>query len=207
MSLQAVIFDCDGVLADSEWASAAAWTQALSRLGYSLAVDEFAPFVGTTDRDLAETFAGRLGTTPSLLLARAEEEMRRVAADGLEAFADALRLLGRLNGYRVAVASNSERWRLDCILASAGLGGRFPVSVASDEVEAPKPDPAVYLRAARLLSLSPVQCLVIEDSPTGIAAARGAGMEVVAVDRGHFARAALAGADRVLASLDDLILD
>ncbi|HKX76530.1 MAG TPA: HAD family phosphatase, partial [Acidimicrobiia bacterium] len=198
MRVPAIIFDCDGVLADSEGASAEAWTTTLAKSGYQLTTEEFRRFIGTTDRELADTFASALDTTAEFLLKLAEAEMRRVLANGLEPFPDAIRLLDRVDGHPVAVASNSERWRLDCVLASAGLSGRFAVSVASDEVTAPKPDPAVYLRAAALLGVAPSECVVIEDSPTGIASARRARMRVVAVDRGHFPRSEIGDADWVV---------
>jgi beta-phosphoglucomutase-like phosphatase (HAD superfamily) len=76
--------------------------------------------------------------------------------------------------------------------------------VGGDEVSQPKPAPDVYLRAAELLAVNPGACLVIEDSPTGIAAAREAGMGVIAVDRGHFLREWLGEADQVVGSLDEV---
>lgn len=203
MTFVAVVFDCDGVLVDSEWASAEAWKSALASYGWELSAQEFVRFIGTTDRELASVFASRLDTTPEEALAVAEAEMRKVLATGLEPFGDAIRLVERSKGYLLAVASNSERWRLDCVLESAGLGGLFAVSVASDEVARPKPSPDVYLRTAKMLDVEAEGCLVIEDSPTGIAAARAAGMTVVAVDRGNFHSQQLAMADEVVSSLDE----
>ncbi|HUO45280.1 MAG TPA: HAD family phosphatase [Acidimicrobiia bacterium] len=206
MTLVAVIFDCDGVLVDSEWASAEAWKAALAGYGYELSAEEFVSFIGTTDHELAAAFASRLDTTQDEVLAAAATEMRMVLAAGLEPFGDALRMVERLQGYPLAVASNSERWRLDCVLNSAGLGDLFAVSVASDEVANPKPSPDVYLRTAALLGVVADGCLVFEDSPTGIAAARAAGMTVVAVDRGNFQLQLLAPADGVVSSLDEFRL-
>ncbi|HEX5671676.1 MAG TPA: HAD family phosphatase [Acidimicrobiia bacterium] len=203
MTVGAVIFDCDGVLADSEWASAAAWQDTLERYGFLLSPEEFARFIGTTDRDLAETFGPRLGIDPEVILSNANDRLRAILSGGLESFADAVGLLGRLD-VPVAVASNSDRWRLDAVLAAAGLAGRFKVSVGADEVGQPKPAPDVYLRAAELLAIDPADCLVIEDSPTGIEAARKAGMGVIAVDRGHFPRESLEPADQVVGSLEEI---
>ncbi len=203
MTVGAVIFDCDGVLADSERASAAAWQETLERYGFLLSPEEFARFIGTTDRDLAETFGPRLGIDPEVILSNANDRLRAILSGGLEAFADAVGLLGRLD-VPVAVASNSDRWRLDAVLAAAGLAGRFKVSVGADEVGQPKPAPDVYLRAADLLAIDPADCLVIEDSPTGIEAARKAGMGVIAVDRGHFPRESLEPADQVVGSLEEI---
>jgi HAD superfamily hydrolase (TIGR01509 family) len=204
VTVQAVILDCDGVLADSEWASAKAWRVALARLGYQMSDAEFGGFIGTTDWDLAETFGERLGHDPLGVLAAANDELRLILAGGLQAFEDAVGLLDRLDGMPLAVASNSDRWRLEAVLAAAGLDGRFEVSVAADEVGQPKPAPDVYLRAAELLDVLPAGCLVVEDSPTGITAARAARMQVVAVDRGHFSADQLEHADRVMSSLDEL---
>ena len=203
MRFEAVIFDCDGVLADSEWASALAWQRTLESYAFHLSAQEFAGFIGTTDRDLAETFGPRLAIDPEIILRDANNQLRSILAGGLEAFADAVGLLERLE-VPVAVASNSDRWRLDAVLSAAGLDGRFQVSVGADEVRHPKPAPDVYLRAAELLAVKPGRCVVIEDSPTGIAAAREAGMGVIAVDRGHFPRGLLEPADQVVGSLDEV---
>lgn len=203
MRFEAVIFDCDGVLADSEWASALAWQRTLESYGYHLSAQEFAGFIGTTDRDLAEAFGPRLAIEPEIILRYANNQLRLILAGGLEAFADAVGLLERLE-VPVAVASNSDRWRLDAVLSAAGLAGRFQVSVGANEVRHPKPAPDVYLRAAELLAVKPDRCLVIEDSPTGIAAAREAGMGVIAVDRGHFPRGLLEPADQIIGSLDEV---
>lgn len=203
--MKAVIFDLDGVLVDSEWASAEAWQSTLSGFGYRADDTTFEGFVGTTDRSLAEFFSVRVERDAAVILATVEEEMRRMASGGLEAFPDALALLDDLL-VPTAVASNSDRWRLEVVLSAAGIRDRFEISVAGDEVLFPKPAPDIYLRAAELLSVLPSDCVVIEDSPTGITAARAAGMKVVAVRRGHFPRDRLAKADMVVDSLADSAL-
>lgn len=190
---------------DSEGASARAWSTTLARFGYELDPDVFAAFVGTTDRALAAAFAHLVAARPAEILAVAEREMRAIASSGLPAFADAVQLLAGLPG-RPAVASNSDRWRLDVVLAAARLDRRFEVSVSGDEVAHPKPEPDVYLEAARLMLVDALDCVVIEDSPTGVSAARAAGMTVIAVDRGHFSRHALAAADVVVSSLTEPVV-
>ena len=197
-----MIFDCDGVLVDSESASAAAWHAALARFGYHIDADTFAGFVGTTDRALAVAFGARVGAGVDEVLSAAEEEMRLIAGQGLGAFPDAVALVERL-AVPIGVASNSDRWRLEVVLSSAGVRHLFDVTVAGDEVAEPKPAPDVYLRVAELLGMSPSDCIVIEDSPTGVVAARAAGMSVVVVRRGHFADEVLVAADRIVDSLDE----
>ena len=122
----------------------------------------------------------------------------------MQPFEDALETLERAESVRmpVAVVSNSETWRLEALLRSSRLDTRFQVRVSSDDVARPKPDPDVYLRAAQLLGVPAARSLAIEDSPTGVAAARDAGMRVVAVDRGWFGRDSLAHATRVVDRLE-----
>lgn len=198
-----MIFDCDGVLVDSEWASAIAWQAALARFDHHIDGRTFDGFVGTTDRALAMAFAAQTGAEPEDILKAAEEEMRRAAGRGLKPFPDAVTLIDRLN-VPIGVASNSDRWRLEVVLSSAGVRDLFDVTVAGDEVASPKPAPDIYLRAAALLATDPADCVVIEDSPTGVSAARAAGMTVVVVRRGYFDDDVLIEADQIVDSLDEM---
>jgi HAD superfamily hydrolase (TIGR01509 family) len=201
--VDAVLFDCDGVMVDSEPVSEWAWRTALSEYGIDLG--PFSAWVGTTDEAIAVRFAPEAGVSPAVLADRAADLLLEgFAATPLEVFEDAMSALERAltADLGVAVVTNSEAWRLDAILESAGLGDHFAVRVTSDDVEHPKPDPDVYRRAAEILGVDPSRCLVIEDSPTGITSARAANMRVVVVDRGVFEQAALAAATRVVSSLD-----
>ncbi len=202
--VDAVLFDCDGVLVDSEPASEWAWRSTLRR--YGLEMGEFGSWVGTTDEAIAVRFAPDSGVSPVRLLDEAASLLQtQLEEEPLGLFEDAADALDRAIGANLlkAVVSNSERWRLEVILSSAGLTGVFGVSVTSDDVPHPKPHPDMYLKAAALLGVEPPRCLVIEDSPTGVAAARAAGMRVVAVDRGVFDPPALEAATRVVSSLFD----
>lgn len=198
-----MIFDCDGVLVDSEWASAAAWQAALARFDYHIDNVTFGKFVGTTDRALAIAFAAQVEADVEDVLSAAEEEMRDIAGRGLASFPDAIGLIERL-AVPIGVASNSDRWRLELVLSSAGIRELFDVTVAGDEVTEPKPAPDIYLRVSELLGVSPGDCVVIEDSPTGVVAAGAAGMSVVVVRRGHFPDEVLMAADRIVDSLDEM---
>ena len=194
------MFDCDGLLVDSEPASHEAWRRALEGVGVQVDADDFARWVGTTDAEVARHYAAEVGIDPEALDAAAARHLREVLASGLPAFDDALEALRLVEalGLPVGVASNSPVWRLDAVLAAAGLGGTFPVTVGADEVERPQPAPFVYLEAARRLGVEPGGCLAVEDSPTGILSAAQAGMSVLAVDRGVFASDRLSGALRVV---------
>lgn len=197
-----MLFDCDGVLVDSEPASEWAWRAALQEVGVEL--DDFSGWVGKTDQAIAVHFGRVASVSPTRLAGRAADLLaEHLETEGMAVFADARDSLDEAAraGIPIAVVSNSERRRLDALLAAAGIGHQFPIRVSSDDVPRPKPDPDVYLRAAEMLGVEPSRCLVVEDTPTGVAAARSAGMRVVAVDRKVFDPAALVAATRVVESI------
>lgn len=193
------MFDCDGVLVDSEPVSFRAWRDALAQHGHDLTESEFEASIGTTDRMVAEAWAPRLGTTADVLDEQAKEAFLERAGE-LEVFPDALALRQSL-AVPVAIGTNSARWRLDAVLAATSLGELFEVSVTASDVDDPKPAPDIYLRAFSELGVDPSRGVVIEDSASGTTAARAAGAYVVAVDRGLVDRSSLGAAHLLVGSL------
>lgn len=193
------MFDCDGVLVDSEPISYLAWAAAIARYGHHLTPAEFAVTVGTTDERVAIDWAPQLGCDPVELHEAANEEFRLRCSDA-ELFPDSLALRESLT-VPSAVGTNSQRWRLDLILSATGLDSLFAHTVSVDDVERPKPAPDIYLEAFSLIGVDPTDGLVIEDSPAGIAAARATGAFVVAVDRGELDAVELQGASVVVPTL------
>lgn len=187
------------MLADSEPVSHDSWARALALHGHELTVEEFTPSIGTTDRDVAELWAPRLDTDPDTLEREARDAFLDLAVN-VELFEDALALRDRID-VPTAVGTNSARWRLDAILGATGVAERFPVTVTASDVDRPKPAPDIYAAAFLALGVDPSAGLVIEDSPSGIAAARAAGAVVVAVDRGHLPSDSLGDAHLVVPSL------
>jgi len=110
------------------------------------------------------------------------------------------------DGYRLAVASSSNRELIDAVLRRLELAALFEATVSSEEVGRGKPAPDVYLEAARRLDVPASRCAAVEDSASGIRAAREAGMRVIAYPNRHYPPAAdvLASADVVIDSLDAL---
>jgi HAD superfamily hydrolase (TIGR01509 family) len=137
------------------------------------------------------------------MLARYETELP-VVPGAVEAVR---RLAG--DGYRLAVASSSNRELIDAVLRRLELESVFEVTVSSEEVARGKPAPDVYLEAARRLGVDATRCVAIEDSASGIRAAHAAGMRVIAYPNRHYPPAAeiLALADDVLRSLDDVAFE
>jgi HAD superfamily hydrolase (TIGR01509 family) len=184
--MNAVIFDCDGVLVDSEPLSIAAWTTVLARYGYEATEHDFQHCLGRTRRATLAYFASR-HRLPDLgaVDAAVQSELDRIIDSELEAFPDAVEAVRELAllGIPLAVASSSRRDELDRKLQRTGLVRYFDVSVAGDEVAAGKPAPDLFLAASDRLGIAPDRCLVIEDSVAGVDAAAAAGMRAVAVAR------------------------
>jgi HAD superfamily hydrolase (TIGR01509 family) len=186
---RAVVFDCDGVLVDSEPHSAAAWVAVLGRRGHRATAADVADCTGL---GFAVTYDHLAAVDPTVALPSAEDLWPEVqialAASfdrGLTVFPDAAACVAELAfaGVPLAVASSSRRERLDLTLERSGLGRYFAATVAGDEVKHGKPAPDVYLLAARRLGVEPTECLAVEDTGHGAVSAAAAGMRVLGVAR------------------------
>ncbi len=183
--VRAVVFDFDGLLADTEKPWGVAESAMFTTRGLHYGETERNLFLGAAAADAAAIMADRFGEPrPDVLaefIARARQEL---SADS-EPMPGAVAML---SGMRVpyAIASNTQRDLLDLSLAASGLDALVPLSVSSSEVAAPKPAPDVYLRACELLGVAPSDAVAVEDSRTGAAAARAAGLAVVMVPSGPY---------------------
>ena len=180
----AVVFDCDGLLLETE----SCWTHAeeelFERYGRAFGADEKRALIGTSlfdgsyilERLLEQP--GRAGELGRELLDLVERRLLEEATAMPGAVDLVLELQGRTP---VAVASNTPERLVRGALACAGVAELFDVVVTADQVAEPKPSPYVYLRACELLGVSPPTSVALEDSPTGVAAARAAGMFVIGI--------------------------
>lgn len=177
-----LIFDCDGVLLDSESLSSRAWCEVLGQCGVDYDEAEMARrYTGYTDAMLAAAVAQERGLTlPEDIVQRVLEHSLSLFERELQPIAGIVDLLGRLEGAR-CVASNSSAARLRETLQMGGLEPLFPAAAvfSAEAVAAPKPAPDLHLHAARSMGAAASDCLVIEDSVTGVMAARAAGIPVV----------------------------
>lgn len=200
----AVVFDADGVLVDTEPAWAAARRALFNEHGRQFGEAEQRQTLGTGIAGTAETLAARLGEPDqageldrellSLLIAEISEDPPRSLPGAIE-------LLEQLRGeLPMAVASNSPGVLLERSLQAAGLDGFFDAVLGVDEVAHAKPAPDLYLAAVKRLDAEPTRSVAVEDSPTGVASARSAGLYVIAVQ--PLAHVSLDG-DLVVESLGD----
>ena len=198
----AVIFDCDGTLVDTEPLSEEAWRRTLLPYGYELTNGDLEQCVGMPYTKTHTFLARRVQIPdPPTLWPQLRTHLFALLDRELRPFDDALQTLRQLRerGVPVAVASSSVRERLDRTLAGAELA--FAVSIAGDEVEHGKPAPDMFLLAAGRLGVTARDCVVVEDSPPGVAAGVAAGMATLAVCRVPGTEAALSQADRIVHSL------
>ena len=153
---EAVIFDMDGLMIDSERVSLACWSQAARELALPFTDDFWLGMVGLGDRDCEQGLPLRPGIVEILQLLQA-------------------------HGIPRAVATSTRQPRASRKLAATGLLAYFDHVVTSSDVAHPKPAPDIYLLAAQKLGKDPARCLALEDSPAGIRAAVGAGMTAIQV--------------------------
>lgn len=202
--MRAVVWDCDGVLVDSEPHSVASWVAVLGRFGSEASASDVEACMGFGYPDTYAHLAAFPSTEPipgaEALWPMLLEALGDSFGPSLAPFADAVSCIDALAaaGAPQGVASSSRRSRVDLTLARAGLDGRFAAVVAGDEVPRSKPHPDVYLRAAALLGVPPGSCVAVEDTFHGCRSARAAGMAVVGVVRLEEQRAAMGGAGAVV---------
>ena len=190
MSSQAIIrgaiFDMDGVLTDSEPLINAAAVAMFKELGLAVQPDDFLPFVGTGEDRYLGGVAGKYRFPIDLPAAkrRTYEIYLGLIPSRLHAFPGAQDLVRacRQAGLRVAVASSADRIKIIANLEKIGLPvEEWDAIVTGEDVEAKKPAPDIFLKAAAGLGLGPAECVVVEDAVNGVQAAKAAGMRCVAV--------------------------
>lgn len=191
--LQAIVFDFDGVIADTEPLHHRAFSEVLEGIIEVPAWEQYlSEYLGLNDM----TFLRRLfreseksvsEETLLAILKRKDEAYRRDINLGLPLLPGVASFVGwAVKQYPLAICSGARRVEIETILRHAGLLAAFECIVSADEVPVSKPDPAGFCRAMELLTtkhrgLTPVTCLAIEDSAQGIIAAKGAGMHVLQV--------------------------
>lgn len=200
----AVVFDLDGLLVDSEPLWGRAEKRVVLGLGHAWDPAIRTLLLGKGSEDAAAALAAYVGGVDAVeverrMLAEALTEFR----NGVQARAGAHGLVGALDGrIPLAVATNSRRVLAELALTSAGFDGRFQAVVCAEDVRAPKPAPDPYRTACARLGVDPARCVAFEDSPTGVASAKAAGLWVVGCP--SFPGQVLTGADSVVMRLADV---
>ena len=185
MKLEAILFDFDGVLADTESIHWECWSQILATFGIALDWDTYGrQCIGVADREVIASLC-RLAPSPvdfdrvwAQYPAKKQRFRDRVEAEP-PILAETVELLSSLAGYKLAVVSSSGRMEIEPVLVRAGIRDCFDAVVCGEDVKALKPAPDPYLKAAELLNVR--SALVVEDSDAGIESARRAGFEALRI--------------------------
>ncbi len=204
----AVIFDVDGVLIDSYHPHLLSW-QALGReIGTPITEAMFHRTFGRTSREALEEFFGRDLPPDRIrrLDERKEELYRLIIRDDFPPMPGAARLIDDLHqaGVKIAAGSSGPRLNVELVLELLERRERFDAVVTGDDVTRGKPDPQVFLLAARRLGMAPDRCLVVEDALPGLAAARAAGMKAVAITGTAQVDELAAASDQVIDRLEEI---
>jgi len=208
---EAVIFDMDGVMVNNFEIHLEAWKVFCSRHQVAFTESSLRKHAFGRSNDELMPYFFKREMTPAEIRALEEEKEgiyrslyrgKVVLVEGLKDFLAALVRAG----IKRAVASSAPKENVAFIMDEAGIAAYFPVLVSREEVVRAKPDPEIYLRAARLLSVLPGSCVVFEDSFAGIEAARKAGMKVVGVATTHPPEN-LSHCDRVIRNFTEITVD
>jgi beta-phosphoglucomutase family hydrolase len=208
--IKAVIWDMDGVIADSGPYHLAAWQEILGRRGVKFTAEDFKHSFGLrNDNIIRNTLGKNISQAEVNTIAREKEEtFRRLAGGKIKALPGALELLRLLEkeGFSMAIASSTPAENIELVTGTLGIAGCFQVVVNGHEVTEGKPDPQVFLLAAKRLGVKPENCLVIEDAVAGVTAAKRAGMACLAVTNTH-SRQKLEGADLIVDLLEKVTIN
>ncbi|MBO9669390.1 MAG: HAD family phosphatase [Sphingobium sp.] len=212
--MKAIIFDFDGVIADSEIGSANAFSAALCEAGLHTSVEDATNlYVGLVRAEVLHLMADHWGERlPQDMAERVQRHVDRIFAEPIEPVRGVRSFLDTVAHLPIAIGSSSYTDYIRRHLASFALEARFGAHVYSgrEHVTRGKPHPDIYLHAAAQLGVHPSEAVIIEDSPIGARAAVASGARVIGLTAGSHARPELAdalaaeGVETVLASYDDV---
>lgn len=220
--IRAVLFDLDGTLVDSEPSYWKAWRSVFQPLGIHLTDIELRSVMGMRPPEVAATFLarrqgsvegaeplvdGRVANSPDYLVAKMLDAMasdrNRTEMPGASRAVE----LARSADLLIAIATSAPQVLAEAAVRAIGMADQFHAVVSSEHERRGKPHPDVFLTAARRLSTPPEQCVVVEDAPNGVIAAKAAGMRCVVIpEKGHD-NDVFAEANVRLSSLELLTID
>ena len=202
---EAVLWDLDGVIADTKVYHFRAWQELFGRKGLDFTEEQFRDYFGRRNDTIIREILGDDMSQDELntIIDEKEGYFRRNIANRIEALPGALELIRALREGKIktALASSSDPNNLRLVIQGLGIEDCFQAIAYGKEVTEGKPSPEVFLLAAKRLGVSPPNCVVIEDAVAGVAGAKRAGMKCVAVANSHPA-VSLWEADIVVDSLE-----
>jgi beta-phosphoglucomutase family hydrolase len=205
--LEAVIWDMDGVLADTAPHHFRAWRETFAKRSINFTEADFMRGFGVRNDTIIRNVLGEKTTDAEIETIAQEKEatFRRIIGKDIKPLPGVIELLGQLHdrGIKMAIASSTVIENIRLITGSLGIEKYFEAIITGHDVTKGKPDPQVFLKAAQKLGVSPANSIVFEDAVAGVKAAKSAGMHCVAITSTH-SREKLAEADLVIDSLTEV---
>jgi len=206
--IKGVLFDMDGVLADSEQYICKAAVLMFSESGLMVDPDDFIPFVGTGENRYLGGVAEKYGLNVDIEIAKARtyEIYKSIIAGNLKPLPGAIKIVDKCRkmGLKLALATSADKVKMEANLNEIGISSSiFHAIITGLDVVNKKPFPDIYIQAAEKIGLIPGECLVIEDAVSGITAAKRAGCKCLAVAT-SFDRKMLTEADWICESLENV---
>ncbi|MBL7700490.1 MAG: HAD family phosphatase [Chitinophagaceae bacterium] len=183
MQFDAILFDMDGVLIDSEPVHNAKWCEVLKDHDIDIDESSFLRFIGVPDKEIALEFVSRYGLAkqPEELIGIKQAKYKDFLESGIHPIPVLTAALKSLNNYKIGLVTASCKADAEMVSGRLDIGSLLDVIVGGDEIVNNKPHPDIYLKATVKLNVAPDRCIAVEDSHSGILAAKRAGMYVVAV--------------------------
>lgn len=208
--LKAIIFDMDGVIINSEPLHFELERELLEELGGNISQEEHENFVGTTDYHMWSTLKNRFNIEYSV------DEIIEIKKERFVANVHRIELVENFKefmltlhdeGYLLGLASSNNRRAINSIIKMFELDSYLSFTISGEEVINGKPDPEIFLTAAKKINVKPSECLVIEDANTGVAAAKAADMKCIGLKNPSSGDQDLSQADLIIDNFNELTLD
>ncbi len=208
--LEAVLWDLDGVIADTGDYHYRAWQDVFGQRGVTFTEEDFMRLFGRR-HDTIIRFALGDDIPPDefkVITERKQQEYRRIVADNIKPLPGAIELIKSLNknNIKTAIASSAPLENIEIIIRGLGIEDCFQAIAWGTEVPEGKPSPQIFLLAAKKLGVEPGNCVVLEDAIDGVAAAKEAGMKCIAVTNSH-PISSLRKADLIVSTLEAVDID
>ncbi len=205
-----VIWDMDGVIADTSLYHRQAWQQVLQKRGVDYTEKNFRRGFGQRNEEIIKSVLGEETSVNEIktISKEKEERFRNLVKPNIKLLPGVIELIKALTQYKfkLALASSTPMENLTLLTAKLGIKGYFQVIVSAEDVTIGKPDPQVFLLAAKRLGANPGDCIIIEDAVTGVTAARKAGMTCIAVTNTN-SREKLMEADLIVDTLETVTVN
>lgn len=208
--MKAFIFDMDGVIIDSEPIHFEVDSKVMKHFGIDIDQEELEEYVGMDNEEMWNIIKAKYNMKQSVSeiigyqLSKKVQAFKETKIGPIEGITDLFNILHKLN-IPMAVASSSSKELIEVVMNKFGISHYFTYIISGEEVNKSKPEPDIYLEAARVIKVEPKDCVVLEDSKNGVIAAKAAGMKCIGYHNPNSGNQDLSRADIIVEKVDEVI--